>query len=131
VETRDPLNLVDKVLDAEFAGNQLEIAEPEDESVAPSPLTDHDKDVLGQLQAAVTMAIETLCDSPPFPEPGTEADAEGDAAVPGLLQGIKIEVSLFHSPPPSLLIEAERRRQRVTRVQRVTRALVRRRLVRP
>ena len=100
VETRDPLNLVDKFLDGEFAGNPLEIAEPEDESVAPSPLTDHDKEVLGQLQAAVTMAIETLCDSPPFPEPGTEADAEGDAAVPGLLQGIKIEVSLFPLPSP-------------------------------
>ena len=100
VETRDPLNLIDKFLDGEFAGNPLEVAEPEDESVAPPPLTDHDKEVLGQLQAAVTMAIETLCDSPPFPEPGTEADAEGDAAVPGLLQGIKIEVSLFPLPSP-------------------------------
>lgn len=103
VETTEALNLIDKFLEDEFAGSPLEVEEPADESVAPSPLTDHDKEVLGQLQAAVTMAVESLCVSPELPEPGTEADAEGDAGVPGLLQGIKIEVLLLSllSLPPS------------------------------
>lgn len=51
--------------------------------------------MLGKLAKAVDTTIETLCVSPDYPEPGTEADAEGDAAVPGLLKGLKYEEELL------------------------------------
>ena len=74
LETPEPLNIMDKYLGDEFAGTPLELAEDDKTS-----LVDSDKELLGQLAAAVTLAVDTLCVSPDVPEPGAEAEAEAEA----------------------------------------------------
>ena len=97
LETPEPLNIMDKYLGDEFAGTPLELAE-DDKTL----LVDSDKELLGQLAAAVTLAADTLCVSPDIPEPGAEAEAEGDAGVPGLVQGLKVEEELLKARAASL-----------------------------
>ena len=90
METQPALNLVDAYVAGDYAGAPIEVEEEEQ-----SALSDEDKELLGQLAKAIEAAIETLCVSPEYPEAGTEAEAEGDAGVPGLLKGIKTEEELL------------------------------------
>jgi len=89
VETQPALNLIDAYVAGDYAGSPIEVEEEK------SALTEDDKELLGHLAKAIETAIDTLCVSPEYPEPGTEADAEGDASVPGLLKGIKTEEELL------------------------------------